>query len=320
MRDLGKIMVVVNPHSANGATGTEWPKIKGYLEDTLGRFDFTLTKGMGDATTITRKALDKGYDVILSVGGDGTNNEIINGFFQDKDLIRKDATFGCISRGTGSDLIKTLKIPKTLPDGVQTVLNGKRHAIDIGRMTHVNHEDKQVLRYFINIASFGMGGAVDEKVNMTSKRFGGFLSFLWATLSTLLRYQNQRVTLKVDDEIVREERIVNIAIANGQYFGGGMHVAPNAAMDDGLFDVIILGDFTKQEAMIQGAKIYRGTHIRHPKVDHFRATRIEAMSSERVLLDVDGEQPGRLPASFEVVPGALHVFVPEAVHSKRVAS
>jgi diacylglycerol kinase (ATP) len=124
MRDLGRIMVVVNPHSANGATGREWPKIKDYLKDKLGVFDFALTKGMGDATTITREALEKGYEVILSVGGDGTNNEIVNGFFQDKHLIRKDATFGCVSRGTGSDLIKTLKIPKTLPDGVQFLTAG----------------------------------------------------------------------------------------------------------------------------------------------------------------------------------------------------
>jgi diacylglycerol kinase (ATP) len=301
MRDLGKIMVVVNPHSGNRTTGKQWPGIKDYLKEQLGTFDHALTQGMGDATRITRKALHDHYDMILSVGGDGTNNEIVNGFFHERDLIRKEAVFGCISRGTGSDLIKTLRIPKTTDGAVQVILGGRRHLIDVGRMTLVDHKGKEVLRYFINIASFGMGGAVDEKVNTTSKRF--------------VQYRNQTVTIKSDGAAARQERIVNIAVANGQYFGGGMHVAPQASMDDGLFDVVIIGDFTKREAMTQGMKIYRGTHVHHPKVAHFRAKRIEASSQERVLLDVDGEQPGRLPASFEIVPAAIQVCVPEGIPS-----
>jgi len=312
VNDLGKIMVVVNPHSANGAAGRQWPSIKRILEERLGTFESRLTRGSGHATEIVRDSLSKGFDTILSVGGDGTNNEIVNGFFDGDEPVRPEACFGCISRGTGSDLIKTLKIPKETQGAIEVLLTGRRHPIDVGRMSFLDHKDRRTTRYFVNIASFGMGGAVDEKVNTTTKRFGGFISFLWATLFTLVRYENQTVTLSADEAGPRELRIVDVAVANGQYFGGGMHVAPSAVMDDGLFDVVVLGDFTKWEAVRDGMKIYRGTHIRHPKVEWFRARRLEARSSERVLLDVDGEQPGKLPASFEVVAGALRVFVPQA--------
>ncbi len=312
MNDLGKIMVVVNPHSGSGAAGRQWPSMKTILRQRLGVFDAQLTQGPGHATDITREALLRGYDTILSIGGDGTNNEIINGFFDGTTPIRQEATFGCISRGTGSDFIKTLKIPKHTEGALDVLLTGKRHVIDLGRIVFVDNEDRHVTRYFVNIASFGIGGSVDEKVNSTSKRFGGLLSYMWATLSTLVQYENQAVTLSIDHQPEQEMRIVDVAVANGQYFGGGMHVAPAAAVDDGLFDVIILGDFSKWEAIRDGMKIYRGTHTTHPKVTCVRARSVEARSSERVLLDVDGEQPGRLPALFDIVPGALHVYVPQS--------
>lgn len=306
---LKPIMVIVNPNSANGSTRSDWSSIKEKLDDVVGTFDHRFTEGPNDATGVAREALKSGYKTIVSVGGDGTNNEIVNGFFDGDEPIGGDASLAVISRGTGSDLIKTLGIPKDLDKAIAILAGGRTKPIDVGRMTFVDHQGKESLRYFVNITSFGMGGAVDERVNRTTKVFGGFVSFLWATLVTFLTYKNQVVQFQVDDGEMRETSIMNVAVANGKFFGGGMMVAPEAVMDDGLFDIIVLGDMGPIESMLNGSKIYKGTHVDHPKVESLRGRKVAANSRERVLLDVDGEQPGMLPATFEIVTGAIHVIV-----------
>ncbi|MFC1888360.1 diacylglycerol/lipid kinase family protein [Thermodesulfobacteriota bacterium] len=303
------IMAIVNPNSANGSTRNDWPSIKGKIEGAVGGFEHRFTEGPMDAMRVTREALMSGYKTIISVGGDGTNNEIVNGFFDGDEPIGREAALGVISRGTGSDLIKTLGIPKDLDKAVSIIAEGRVKPIDVGRMTFLDHQGNERIRYFINITSFGMGGAVDERVNRTTKVFGGFVSFFWATLMTFITYRNQRVRFQVDDMETHETPIVNIAVANGKFFGGGMMVAPEAVMDDGLFDIIVLGDMGPIESLLNGPKIYKGTHVNHPKVETMRGRKVTATSDERVLLDVDGEQPGMLPATFEIVTGAVQAIV-----------
>src|SRR5262249_34425749 len=166
---------------------------------------------------------------------------------------------------------------------------------------------------FVNIASFGIAGLVDVIANSSSKRLGGRASFFLATVRAAARYKNQRVRLVLDGSERLELPIQNVAVANGRYFGGGMQVAPNAELDDGAFDVIAIGDVSFFEMMTSGARIYKGTHLELPKVTARRAKRVEAepaVDGEQVLLDVDGEAPGTLPASFSIVPGALNLVVP----------
>jgi len=306
---VSKVIAVVNPNSANASTGREWPSIEAALKAGIGGFDVRFTSEPHDATAIVVEALREGYETIISVGGDGTNNEIVNGFFKDDEPINPNARLGIICRGTGADLIKTLKIPKDPEQAAGVIARGRTKRIDVGRLTFRDHVGAEVRRHFVNIASFGMGGAVDERVNRTTKVFGGFVSFLWATFITFFTYRNPPVSVTVDGGAPEEMKITNIAVANGRYFGGGMMVAPKAEMDDGLFDVIFIGTMTVPEALGSISQIYKGTHLDHPKVRHMRGKRVEATSSERVLLDVDGEQPGMLPASFEIVPSAIEVLV-----------
>ena len=306
---MRKVMAVVNPNSANATTEKEWPGIESAMNAWVGDFDVCLTTKPLDASDLTRKALKDGYNIIVSVGGDGTNNEVVNGFFDGKDPINPEAKMGIVCRGTGADLIKTLGIPKEPGKAVEIIARGQSKKIDLGRLTHVDHDGREVMRYFVNITSFGMGGAVDERVNRTTKVFGGFASFLWATLATFVTYKDPKVSITVDKRKPEEMTITNVAVANGRYFGGGMMVAPHAEMDDGLSDVVFIRSMTMREALGSMSSLYKGTHLDHPKVHHIRGKRVTATSDARVLLDVDGEQPGMLPATFEIVPAALEVIV-----------
>jgi len=309
MSDNFKTFVVINPNSANRRTLNEWPLIEQELKRNLGGFGVEFTSGPDEATKITRSALKDGYEMIVCVGGDGTNNEVINGFFEDDKMINPQSVFGMICRGTGSDLRKTVGSPRDIIEAAK-VLGGKKiKACDLGKTTFINHQGKETGRYFINIADFGIGGEAVDRVNKTTKIFGGFISFLWATLVTSFIYRNKRVQLRIDDESFKEEFIKNVVVANGKFFGGGMQIAPRAKMDDGVFEIVVLGNLGWVEGFLVMRKIYKGEIIKNKKVRYSSAKRVMATSEQRVLLDLDGEQPGMLPATFEIIPQVIKVKV-----------
>ncbi|HEY4716199.1 MAG TPA: diacylglycerol kinase family protein [bacterium] len=310
-----KVMAVVNPHSANGRTLRRWPVIKVLLKKAFVDFAHEFTSAPMDAAVIARRAIEHGYDVILSVGGDGTLNEVINGFLQNGKPVNKDAALGVISTGTGADFIKTIGFPKagaSSPGEVNKVIEKlsefKTIRCDAGIVYFRNHNGKDSSRHFINIADFGIGGETVDRVNRTTKVFGGFVSFLFGSIVTVLNYKGKKVWLKIDGADYGEKTINSVIVANGKYFGGGMMVAPQAEIGDGLFDVFIVGDISKKKILKYGRLIYTGAHINLPEVNYLRGKIIEADSSEKVLLDIDGEQPGRLPARFEIIPSALKII------------
>jgi YegS/Rv2252/BmrU family lipid kinase len=305
-----KTLVVVNPHSANGSTGRSWRRLGAALRDTLGDYEERFTGGAQDATRIARDGLLAGAERVIAVGGDGTTNEVVNGFFQAGRLINPGAVLGFMPRGTGGDFRKSLGIGKRLEECLPVLSSGHTRACDVGLATFVGPSGEPVRRYFINITSFGLGGLVDDRVNHSTKAFGGKTSFLLGTLKAMLAYRNKPVRLRVDDTFDEALTINNVAVANGQYFGGGMWVAPHATIDDGLFDVIVLGNMSRLEMLTQGTRIYKGTHLALPKVLELRGRRVEATSDEEVLIDMDGEQPGRLPIAFEMLPSALRLIAP----------
>jgi diacylglycerol kinase family enzyme len=163
--------------------------------------------------------------------------------------------------------------------------------------------------YFANIASAGMSGAIAKRANETSKALGGKVSYLWATLTVFARWQNGEVRVSVDGE-QRESRMHDVVVANGRYFGGGMMITPEAEPDDGLLDVLLIGDLTKRDLMLTLPKTYRGRHLPHPKAELLRGARVEVDAAEPLPVELDGEQPGTIPASFEAVPQALRLRVP----------
>jgi len=304
-----RIAFIVNPNAAMGSTGKEWPQIRSFARDRLGPFETHLTTAQGDAIGLTRQALLAGAEKIVCVGGDGTFNEVVNGFMGEDGPVRPEALLSYIPRGTGCDFIKTVPIPRELDKAMDLILESRARPIDLGQLSYRDHYGQPALRYFHNITSLGMGGEVDERVNRTSKAFGGFISFIWATLIALLIYKTKRVRLKIDDTLEQNLIIWHVVVANGKYQGGGMFVAPDATVDDGLFHVTVVGDHSLPEVFWHLPKLYNGKLLEVSKVSAFEARKVEADSDERVLLDVDGEQLGELPVVVEMVPGALPLIM-----------
>lgn len=309
-----RTVLVVNPKSQNGAVGRKWPHLAAQIRRELGSFEEQFTQGPNHATALCRQAIEDGAERVIAVGGDGTINEVVNGFFDNGEPIGQRTAFGVIPVGTGGDFRKSVKIPNNVADAARLVSDGDTRAIDVGKLEYKTRDGQDAVRMFINIASFGLSGLTDEMVNRTTKRFGSKLTFLIGTTRAALKYNNQRVRLAFDgDETDGVDMTINtVAIANGRYFGGGMFVAPEAEVDDGYFDVVAMGDLTLFELLANSRRLYSGTHLSLDKVSHRRAKRIRAepVGDDDVLLDVDGEVPGILPATFSIVPGALALVAP----------
>src|SRR5262245_39511506 len=299
--------VIVNPRSQGGRLGKRWPE----LADTIGRafpFDEAKTQCAGDATRLAREALRAGYERVVAIGGDGTVNETVNGFFDEAGApIAPDASFALIPFGTGGDFRRTFHLPTEVADAAQVIAANRRRRIDVGKLSFTATSGERALRMFANIASFGVSGVVDRMVNESGKKLGR-LSFLYATARAVWSYKNQRVQLVFDGADRVDATINTVAVANGRYFGGAMKVAPEAEPDDGLFDVVSIGDVGFGDLLRNNRRLYQGTHIGLDKISARRAKVVDAEAVEPgavVELDVDGESPGRLPARFELVPGAV---------------
>jgi YegS/Rv2252/BmrU family lipid kinase len=310
-------VVIVNPKSANGSLGKRWPEVQKTLRREYGSFEHVLTERPGDGSRLASEALRGGASTVIAIGGDGTIHEVVNGFFEGGKAIKPDAALGILPFGTGGDFRKTAKIPKDLAEAAHVLKNGKPRAIDVGRIEYRRSgpQGERESRYFVNIASFGVSGVVDEIVNTGSKMLGGKLSFFLAGARAGFRYKNKKVRMVFDqkEDDALETRINCVAVANGRYFGGGMFVAPDAELDDGTFDIVTIGDLTTFEYMTSGLRIYKGTHLSLPKVSVRRAARVDALPvnpDDEVLLDIDGENPGSLPATFTLMPRALQVVMP----------
>jgi YegS/Rv2252/BmrU family lipid kinase len=245
--------------------------------------------------------------LIVAVGGDGTLNEVVNGFFEESGTpVAPEAELGLLPAGTGGDFRRSVGIPLETKGAVR-VLAGKSRRVDIGKVTYRTLDGGQGSRFFINVASCGVSGLVDRYVNRSSKRLGGKISFALASLRALAEYRDRRIKLQLDDGPWQEMTITSLAVANGQYFGGGMWVAPKAALDDGIFDLTLWTGFGFRDFVFKSGQLYDGRHLQLSGVTTARARKVVATSEEEVLLDLDGEQPGQLPATWEVLPQALQL-------------
>jgi diacylglycerol kinase (ATP) len=253
---------------------------------------------------LTRRALASGARLLVAVGGDGTVNEVVNGLAE-----ADGAELAVIPRGTGADFVRTFGIPRKLEEAVGVAVSGRARAIDLGRAGYRSWRGAHEERWFANIASAGMSGAIAKRVNESAQGRAARVAYLWATLTVFAGWQNTEVRVSVDDEI-RGGRMHDVIVANCRYFGGGMLIAPEASPDDGLLDTVLIGDVTKGDLVRTLPKIYRGTYLPHPKAELLRGKVVSVEADERLPIELDGEQPGTTPVRFEVVPGALRLRVP----------
>lgn len=303
---------VVNPRSGGGRTARDWPKIERALHDVYPGLHVAFTTERGDATSLVRRALDDGHMEIVAIGGDGTINEAVNGFFDADGSVAPDAVFAFVTNGTGGDFRKTFGVTEGSAAAIERLKLASVRPIDVGRISCVSCDGEPVSRYFVNIASFGLSGIIVERVNRAriAKLFGGTFAFGFHSVLAMLTYQERMVRIRVDGDYDEIAAIATVAIANGQYFGGGMRVAPDAQPDDGWFDVIIMGGGRRSASDLK--LLYTGEHVNMPGVRSLRGRKVMAApvaetGGHPVFIEVDGESAGRLPATFEILPGALNL-------------
>jgi len=301
----GQIVFLVNPASDNGATGKRWPELA-HRAAMLGLSgESLLSERPEHMIELAERAARGGAELVVAVGGDGTLNETING------LMRAGRTteLATIPIGTGMDFVRTYRIPTRFEDAVRTAKDGATRTIDVGLVHYRTWAGEEAERYFGNVGSVGMSAAVARRANDMSKVLGGRATFFYALVRVFLEWQNTVIDIDLDGER-RSARMHDVIVANGQYHGGAMWLAPDARPDDGLFDVLLIGDVTKLDFATTAPKLYRGTHLAHPKVDLERARSVSVGAGERLPIELDGEQVGTTPVRFDVVPGALRVRVP----------
>ena len=240
------------------------------------------------------------------MGGDGTLNEVANGLLG---LPGDRPELAVIPLGTGMDFARSNGIPRKLDAAIDTAHAGKTVEIDAGRVSYRAWDGSDGNAYFANIASAGMSGAVARQANLTTKALGGRVSFFAALVRVFATWRNTELVVEAGGER-RSGKMTNLIVANGRYQGGGMLFAPEASPHDGLFDILLIGDITKRDFILNVGKIYRGTHLSHPKIDLLRSATVSVDGEVAVPIELDGEQPGTTPARFEVVPRALRLRVP----------
>ena len=231
-------------------------------------------------------------------------HEIVNGIAQ-----REGVEIAVIPRGTGWDFARSLGIPHNPDRAIEVALSGTVRTIDLGRATYRRWDGAEGISWFANVGSAGMSGAIAQRANDTTKALGGKVSYVWATFAVFARWQNGEVQVTVDGES-RTGRMHDVVVANGRYFGGGMMICPEAEPDDGLLDVLLIGDLTKRDLLVTLPKTYRGRHLPHPKAELLRGATVEVDAPEPLPVELDGEQPGTTPVRFEVAAQALRLRVP----------
>ena len=268
-----------------------------------------MTQHPGQATDLARQAAASGCDMLVAVGGDGTVNEVLNGLLGDGVSSVRHPTLGIIPLGSGCDLARSLGISKHGTSAIKTLEGAETRSLDVGRVDFMSLDGHRQSRYFINIADLGAGGLVVQKASRAPWILGPRPNYVWGILTAAAVYRARKVTLSVDGGPATDLPIRNTIIANGRFFGRGFLAAPEAKMDDGLFDIVNVGDFGTFEGMWHVPKLRSGKHLGLEKVSHCRGRRVEVTTSEDVLLEMDGDLVGTLPAAFEILPGAVKVKV-----------
>ena len=249
--------------------------------------------------------------VVVAVGGDGTLNEVLNGFFRNGAPIPTTTRLAMVPLGTGGDFRRTLRIPDDPKQAIEVLRSGMVRRLDAGCVTYQTSDGATAVRHFINIADAGLGGDVVHRVNKGAKRLGS-LTYKVGSGLALLSYKNKPMTMVIDGTTHELAHAQQVVVANCQFFGGGMQMAPSASPTDGVFDVVVVKDAGKIETMRGINDFLQGKHLDNgnPKIELMYGKRISVTSPEKVRIDLDGEDVGYLPAVFEIQPGAIEFITP----------
>ena len=297
--------------SANGATGRRWPKVEEIARRAGLRGETRFSTRAGEIGELAREAALGGAELLVAVGGDGTVHEAVNGLMQ---AGTPDVELAVIPLGTGDDFVRAVGIPTKPEAAVATARDAEARSIDVGRVSFRAPDGRDGDAYLASMGGVGMSGAVARRLNATTKALGGKVSGLIATFAVFARWRNVEMAVSVGGE-QRAGLTEDVLVANTAFHNGGMRLCPDARPDDGAFDVLVIGDISKRDLLTTLPKLYRGTHLPHPKAELLRGAVVTVDASEPLPIELDGEQPGTTPARFEVVPAALLLRAPRSVDS-----
>lgn len=300
---MSDTVIIANPAAAAGRVGREKQALHARIEAVLGPCRFVETRESRHAIDLAREAVASGATRVLSLGGDGTHHEVVNGILSDA---RGEAViFGILPAGTGGDLRRTLGV-MTFEAALEALKNRPPRKVDVGVAEFTDANGIAVTERFVNLASCGMSGLVDRLVNASSKRLGGTVSFLAGTLRAIAQYKPARVRITADGRDLGEHEISLVVVGNGRYAGGGMHFCPDARIDDGVLDLVVVPHAGPVRSALRVPHLYKGTVAEVPGVvtAKVREVKIELLARD-AWLDLDGESPGGAPVTFRIEASKL---------------
>lgn len=304
---MPKTVFIINPRSNSSETSRRIEEIGEAILLQFPDAEILLTKEPGHATELSRNALKESANLVVAVGGDGTANEVMNGFFENGELVNSDAAFSVLVCGTGCDFRRTLEWPKDLNLELDKIKNGKTSFIDVGLVTYSQAEGCTRTRYFLNEASLGLSADVAKKV-YDRKGNKNKLAYFIEALRSLRGHHAAAIRLVADGNSSNLQDVTFLVFANGAYFGGGMFIAPRANLADGLGEVVSFARINFWTFISRIHRLYLGSHLSMPQVTHFRAKKLEISGDERVLVETDGEPCGQLPCTFEILTRKLKLL------------
>lgn len=303
-----RTLFVVNPTAAQGALHKAWESLAKGLKGTIRKFEFAFTRERGDATRIVRQGLSDGFEMLVAVGGDGTLNECVNGFFKDKQAVNPRAVLGILPFGRGSDFARGLGFERLPEHSIKRLGGSSIRMMDVGCVHFGAHDT----RYFLNIANIGLVPHVVNFSHSAPKFLGASGTYVYGAIRAMMTYQPGMVTLEDESGKKITRKLLNLVIANGTYFGAGMKIAPMAQLDDGFFDVLLAGPMPLYRYLRHFPELYSGHHLKLPNISCFKAKKIKISSvhlKHSFLVELDGDTVGKTPVTFEILPKALQFKV-----------
>ncbi len=307
LKPFSEYLVIVNPNAGKGKGIKDWERISQLFRKNNIPFISELTREKGHGIELARNGIASGFRKIISVGGDGTLNEIVNGAFSQDSCNPSEITLGMIPVGTGNDWGRMFGIPMMYEGSIQVIKENKVMSHDVGLITYHNGSEKET-RYFLNIAGLGFEAAVVKKTNSKKQKSRSIKTLYFLSLLTSLAfYRNTMAEITIDGTTTKC-KVFSINVGNGRYCGGGMRQTPDALPDDGLLDITVIKSMSKLEIIKDLQMLYDGTILSHPKVDGYRSNNLHVISDPVLYAEADGESLGHTPAEFSIIPSGIKII------------
>jgi len=289
---LRKALIIVNPVAGKGTSLAVRDRLAEALDRHGIEHETVISAYAGEVEVIAREVDTSRFNEVISLGGDGTLGEIING------IVGKPLNLGIVPTGTGNDFIRCLDKDYTIEKAIDKIVSGRVKMTNLG---HVNQG------FFLNMAGFGIDSYILQNMITIKKFLKGAAGYTFSTFYTLLRYRSRSVTITVDG-VTFDRKIMLVAIGNGQYFGGAMKVSPESKVDDDVFEMVIVNDMNRLKFIVTFWKVFKGNHLGVKEVESLKGTYFKVTSKENIPLDIDGNLKGQTPLEIQVAKEKIAIY------------